>query len=159
MPMSVMLLVLRLFFGALLMWHGINKISNFEALVVSYPNPVGLGSRVSLYLTIFAEVFCSVGVIFGAFYRLALMPIIFSMGVALLVVHHGQPFAAKEPSLIYLVVFGLIFITGAGCYSLDNIIATLLHRESVADSGNGERDAATAHRRGSELPTDDVPHQ
>ena len=80
-------------------------MSNFESLVATFPNPLGLGSRFSLYMIIFVEVFCSVGVIFGAFYRLALIPMIFSMCVAFVVVHRGQPFAAKELAFIYLVVF------------------------------------------------------
>jgi putative oxidoreductase len=76
-PESVLLLILRLLFGILLMWHGLTKMSNFESLVATFPNPLGLGSRFSLYMIIFVEVFCSVGVIFGAFYRLALIPMIF----------------------------------------------------------------------------------
>ena len=66
-PESVLLLILRLLFGVLLMWHGLTKMSNFESLVDTFPNPLGLGSRFSLYMIIFVEVFCSVGVIFGAY--------------------------------------------------------------------------------------------
>ena len=148
-PESVLLLILRLLFGALLMWHGLTKMSNFESLVDTFPNPLGLGSRFSLYMIIFVEVFCSVGVIFGAFYRLALIPMIFSMCVAFVVVHRGQPFAAKELAFIYLV---------AGKYSLDNIIATLLHRENVANSIK-EGDATTSHLRDNEHPAGDAPHR
>ncbi len=157
-PMSVMLLVLRLLFGVLLMWHGLMKISNFETLVATFPNPLGLGSHVSLYLTIFTEVFCSVGVIFGAFYRLALIPIIVAMGVAFIVVHHGQPFAAKELAFVFFVLFILLFMMGAGSYSLDNVIATLLHRDSVA-KGEMTHDVAIYHQPDSEHPTGDAPHQ
>jgi putative oxidoreductase len=157
-PESVLLLILRLLFGILLMWHGLTKMSNFESLVATFPNPLGLGSRFSLYMIIFVEVFCSVGVIFGAFYRLALIPMIFSMCVAFVVVHRGQPFAAKELAFIYLVVFVVLFAMGAGKYSLDNIIATLLHRENVANSIKAG-DATTPHPQGSEHPAGDAPRQ
>ena len=157
-PESVLLLILRLLFGVLLMWHGLTKMSNFESLVATFPNPLGLGSRFSLYMIIFVEVFCSVGVIFGAFYRLALIPMIFSMCVAFVVVHSGQPFAAKELAFIYLVVFVVLFAMGAGKYSLDNIIATLLHRENVANSIK-VGDATTSHPRDNEHPAGDAPHR
>ena len=157
-PESVLLLVLRLLFGLLLMWHGLTKMSNFESLVATFPNPIGLGSRLSLYMIIFVEVFCSVGVIFGAFFRIALIPMIFSMCVAFLVVHHGQPFAAKELAFIYLVVFVVLFVMGAGRYSLDNVIATLLHKERAAISIN-VGDATTPHLQGSEHLSGDAPHR
>lgn len=129
---SLMLLVLRVLFGALLMWHGVTKIVNVESVAENFPNPLGLGHRLSFYLVVFAEVICSAAVIMGAFYRLALVPIIFSMAVALFVVHHGHEFAAKELALIYFVVFLLLFFMSAGAYSLDNIIAKRLNSARLA---------------------------
>lgn len=79
-------------------------------------------------LAIFAEVFCAVGFIVGAFYRLALVPMIFSMGVALFVVHTNDPFAVKELALIYLSVFVLMFISGPGNYALDHLIAERIRK-------------------------------
>ena len=157
-PESVLLLILRLLFGLLLMWHGLTKMSSFESIVDTFPNPLGLGSRFSLYMIIFVEVFCSVGVIFGAFYRLALIPMIFSMCVAFLLVHRGQPFAAKELAFIYLVVFVVLFVMGAGRFSLDNVIATLLHKENVANNIK-VGDAITPYPRDNEHPTGDAPRQ
>lgn len=129
---SLMLLVVRVMFGALLMWHGMTKIVNVESVADNFPNPLGLGPRLSFYLVVFAEVICSAAVIMGAFYRLALIPIIFAMGVALFVVHHGQPFAAKELAMIYFVIFILLYCMGAGAYSLDNIIAKRLDSARLA---------------------------
>jgi putative oxidoreductase len=129
---SLMLLVVRVMFGALLMWHGMTKIVNVESVAENFPNPLGLGPRLSFYLVVFAEVICSAAVVMGAFYRLALIPIIFAMGVALFVVHHGQPFAAKELALIYFVIFVLLYYMGAGAYSLDNIIAKRLDSARLA---------------------------
>jgi putative oxidoreductase len=127
-----MLLVLRLLFGVLLMWHGMNKLSQMETAAATFPNPLGLGHKLSFYLVVFAEVICSAAVIMGAFYRLALIPITFAMAVAFLVVHHGQPLAAKELALIYLVVFVTLYFMGAGAYSLDNIIARRLDEAYLA---------------------------
>ena len=129
---SLMLLCLRVLFGGLMMWHGILKIENFVSLVDNFPNPIGLGSRFSLYLAIFAEVICSAAVIVGAFYRLALIPLICTMGVAMIIVHNGQSFAAKELALIFMSMFVLMFCMGAGEYSLDNIIAKRLYENRLA---------------------------
>jgi hypothetical protein len=116
----------------------------------------------SLYLAIFAEVICSAAVIVGAFYRLALIPLIFTMGVAVIVVHNGQSFAAKELALIFLVIFVLLFVMGAGRYSLDNMISVQIHgADTCTDMNNNcssehTAEAVTPHPQDSELPTDDA---
>lgn len=166
-PRSVdaMLMILRLLFGGLMMWHGVSKIDNFSVLVENFPNPIGLGSRMSLYLAIFAEVICSAAVIVGAFYRLALIPLVITMCVAMVMVHNGQSFAAKELALIFLVVFVLLFIMGAGRYSLDNMISVQLHETDNCTDMNHNcsaehiAESVTPHQQGSELPTDDAPRQ
>ena len=88
---SLFLLALRVLFGVLLLSHGIVKLDDFAALSEVVPDPLGLGSRISLTRAIFGELFCSVGFIVGAFYRLALIPMIFTMCVALFVVHGDDP--------------------------------------------------------------------
>lgn len=123
---SLFLLALRVLFGALLLWHGIAKLGDFAALSEVFPDPLGLGSRISLLLAIFAEVLCSIGFIVGAFYRLALIPMIFTMCVALFVVHGNDPFAVKELAAVYLAVFVLMYIAGPGGYALDRLIAERL---------------------------------
>ena len=80
---SLFLLALRVLFGVLLLSHGIAKVDDFAALSEVFPDPLGLGSRISLTLAIFGELFCSVGFIVGAFYRLALIPMIFTMCVGI----------------------------------------------------------------------------
>lgn len=154
---NLMLLVLRLLFGVLLMWHGVVKIVNFGDIVTSFPDPLGVGSRMSLYMVIFAEVVCSMGVIVGAFYRLALIPPIFSMLIAFLVIHNHDAFAAKELALIFLVMFCLMFCMGAGSLSLDNIIASLLHKNEA--EVNSVSHPVSTNRQETPLPTDDAPRQ
>ena len=121
--LSLLLLALRLLLGGLLLAHGLDKWLHFSALESTFPDPIGVGSRFSLMLCIFAEVFCASLVIIGLFSRLALIPILINMAVALLVIHHGTPFMARELSFIYLVIFLLLMITGPGRYSLDSLIS------------------------------------
>lgn len=119
---SWLLLLARVAFGLLLMSHGIDKWRHFDALAADFPDPIGWGGRFALGAAIFAEVFCAAGVVAGLFYRLALIPVVFTLGVALLVVHHGDPFAVKELALAYLIVFSLLFMAGPGDFALDRIV-------------------------------------
>ena len=125
---SWLLLAARIIFGGLLMSHGIAKWQNFDALSAAFPDPLGVGSGVSLALAIFGEVVCSVGFIAGLFYRLALIPMIFTMIVAFFIVHANDVFAVKELAFIYLVVFILMYIAGPGKFSIDHIIGNELSR-------------------------------
>lgn len=125
---SLFLLALRLLFGGLMLLHGIAKLRDFGVLSAAFADPLGLGSRFSLLLALFAEVLCSAGIVAGAFFRLALVPLIFMLGVALFVVHGGDPFAARELAVIYLSVFVLLFLSGPGNYALDRIVAARISR-------------------------------
>ena len=120
---SWLLFAARVVFGLLLMSHGIAKWQNFDALSASFPDPLGVGGGVSLALAIFGEVICSVGFIAGLFYRLALIPMIFTMCVAFFAVHGGDPFAARELALAYLSVYVLMYVAGPGLYAADTLIA------------------------------------
>ena len=126
---SLFLLALRILFGVLLLLHGVQKWMNFSAVSGSFPDPLGVGSTMSLGLAIFGEVFCSVGFILGAFYRLAMIPMIFTMGMAFFVIHGNDPFAVKELAFIYLVVFVLMYITGPGKFSIDHVISSALKKQ------------------------------
>lgn len=63
--MSVLLLAVRVIFGILLMNHGIQKWSNFQELSTVFPDPLGMGSFISLSLAIFGELVCSIAFIAG----------------------------------------------------------------------------------------------
>lgn len=126
---SLMLLVLRILFGGLLLVHGIQKLNNFADLSAVFPDPMGVGSRISLMLAIFGEIACSIGFILGALYRLALIPMIFTMGMAFFIIHGNDAFAAKELAFIYLIVFILLYITGPGKFSIDRLISVPLSKQ------------------------------
>lgn len=128
---SLFLLAARIIFGILLMNHGIQKWSNFQELSATFPDPVGLGSPISLGLAIFGELVCSIGFIIGFLYRITMIPMILTMLVAFFVVHADDAFAVKELAFIYLVIFILMYIAGPGKFSIDQIIGNeLLRRNS-----------------------------
>lgn len=125
---SALLLAARIIFGLLFLSHGMLKWMAFSDLVINFPDPLGVGHTVSLLLTIFAEVLCSVAFIMGFLYRLALLPMIFAMAVAAFVIHAGDPLVVREPALIYLTIFIIMFISGAGRFSVDAMIQRYLQR-------------------------------
>ena len=118
---SLGLLILRIAAGAMMLTHGMNKLSNFSSMSQSF-DPIGMGGPLSLSLVIFAEVFCSIAIIFGLFTKLAALPLVVAMCVAAFVAHAGDPLAAKELALLYLAVFAALLITGPGRYSIDKMI-------------------------------------
>ena len=119
---SLILMTARVVFGFLFMSHGIAKWIMFKDVTETFHDPIGLGSSVSFWLVLFAEILCSFGCILGALFRLSLIPMIFSMCVAVFVVHSGDPLNTVEPALMYLTIFVLMFFSGPGEFSVDRII-------------------------------------
>ena len=126
---SVILLIVRVVFGVMLMNHGIYKWANYQELSAVFPDPLGIGSPLSLGLAIFGELACSMAFIIGFLYRLAMIPMIFTMCVAFFIVHADDPFAVKELAFVYLVVFVLMYIVGPGKFAVDRWISKSLFRK------------------------------
>ena len=122
-------LLIRMSISLLMFRHGLDKLVNFNEIKSDFLDPFGIGSEYALMLAIFAEAFCSVLVSAGLFTRLAIIPLIATMGVAILMAHAGDPFPDKEMAVIYLAIFVGILIYGPGRYSLDGYIQ--LKRKAV----------------------------
>ncbi len=76
--------LLRVVAGSLmLMNHGLDKLMHFADKAGRFADPFGIGSTTSLALTVFAEFFCAAFIILGLFTRLAVIPLIIAMSVAL----------------------------------------------------------------------------
>ena len=118
---SFLLLFIRLFFGILFFTHGLEKMMNFSVLSETYPSVFGFGSYMTLMVAIFCEFCCSLFLIAGLMVRLVTIPMIVSMGVAFFDIHDAM-MPEGELSLIYLIVFLLLFLAGPGRYSLDYLI-------------------------------------
>ncbi len=120
---SISLLILRLGIGALMLTHGWPKLLRlFEGGEISFPDPLGIGSFMSLIMATLTEVAASVLVILGLATRLATASLAFTMIIAVFVVHADDPFQQKELGLIYLLVYIVLMITGSGRYSIDRLI-------------------------------------
>ncbi len=119
---SLLILFFRLFIGAFILVHGITKCIHFSAMAEHFPSPIGIGSKASLILVIFAEVVCALGFLTGFLYRLSLIAMIFSFSVIVFVVSAHANFQQKELPLVYLLSLVLLFLSGPGKYSIDYLI-------------------------------------
>ena len=117
------ILVTRISIAALMLVHGLPKMGMlFSGDAILFPSIFGLSPALSLGLAVFAEVICSVFVLTGFGTRLAVVPLISTMLIAILVVHANDPFSNKELAVHYLVSYVILLITGSGKYSLDYLI-------------------------------------
>lgn len=123
---SLLLLCLRLFFGLMLIMHGLEKLYNYTELCFVFPDPIGIGSEVSLILAIFAEMFCSIAFIFGALYRLTMIPMLVVMAIAFFHIHEAS-IIQGELAFIYLMVLVMMYIAGPGQYAIDAKVYEYIH--------------------------------
>lgn len=132
---SLLILALRVFFGVLFFTHGLDKMINFNTLSETYPSVLGFGSYMTLMVSIFCEFACSLFLIAGLMERIVLLPMIASMAVAFFDIHDGM-FPEGELSLIYLILFVVLLLTGPGRYSVDYLIDMKFQKEKKAPLGN-----------------------
>ena len=122
-PLSLGLLVLRVGFGGMMLFgHGWGKLVGFGEKAAMFPDLLGIGGPANLALVVFAEFFCSIALILGLATRLAAVPLIVTMAVAVFVVHANDPWHGKEMAVMYLVPFLTLFVTGGGRLSLDAML-------------------------------------
>ncbi|HZV69091.1 MAG TPA: DoxX family membrane protein [Saprospiraceae bacterium] len=116
------LLVLRAGTGLLLLPHGLGKFEAFDEKASTFYNFLNLGSEVSMGLTIFGELLCSILLTLGLGTRLVLIPLMIMMLVIVFGVHGEDPLGDKEHGLLYLLSYFALFLLGPGRISLDQLI-------------------------------------
>lgn len=122
--LSFAALVLRIGAGSLMLVnHGLDKLMHFAEKASRFADPFGIGTTTSLSMVLFAEFFCAVFIILGLFTRIACIPLIIAMSVALFYAHNGDFFGKGEMAALYLTCFITLLFTGPGKVSLDRFIA------------------------------------
>lgn len=115
------LLILRVGMSALMLTHGIPKLLRLFEGDMSFGDPLGIGSALSFVLVVFAEAICPILIILGLKTRLATIPVIITMLVALFMVHWNDPIADKEKALLYLTGFVAVALAGGGKYTIKQL--------------------------------------
>ena len=116
------LLILRLGLGLLMMGHGWSKLIGFNENAADFYDFLGLGGEISLGLTVFAEFFCSILLVFGLGTQLVLIPLTILVMVIVFDVKAGKTLDDKELVLLYLVGYIALLLTGPGRFSIDYYI-------------------------------------
>ncbi len=126
---DLVILITRITAAVLMLSHGLPKLGMlFSGNGSQFPAVLGMSSEISLLLAVFAEVVCSIFILFGFGTRLAVVPLVITMLVAVLYIHAADPFAKQEPGIQFLILYVILFVTGSGKYSIDY----LLHRKQSA---------------------------
>jgi putative oxidoreductase len=118
-PVAILLLLLRLCVAGFMLTHGGPKLLKLFSGDLKFADPIGLGPEISFVLVVFAEFFCSLLILIGLFTRLATIPLLITMFVALLIVHADDPFEKKDTIVAYIAGYMILLVTGAGRYSVD----------------------------------------
>lgn len=122
--LNLIILIIRLSIAILMIFHGLPKLNKLLAGgEIQFPDPLGVGSSISLGLAVFSEVICSLFIAIGLATRLASVPLIITMFVAVFVVHGADPIDVKEMAILYLLFYLLLLVTGSGKFSVDNLIS------------------------------------
>jgi putative oxidoreductase len=138
---GIALLIARAGIAAFMLTHGVPKlIMLFSGAPVQFPPILGLSAETSLALAVFAEVLCSILLLVGFASRLAVLPLIITMLVALVFIHGADPFTKQESALQYLLVYLVLFFAGSGKYSIDYLLANrrLAVKRNDRTAGNVE---------------------
>ncbi|PKH36206.1 LysR family transcriptional regulator [Pseudomonas sp. 43NM1] len=118
------LLFLRVSGAMFLLWvHGLPKLLDYTAQLQLIEDPFHLGAKLTLILAIFAEVLCPLLIIAGVLVRLACLPILFVLLVALLIVHPQWSLFEGQFGWLLLILFTSIFIAGPGRLALNDRFA------------------------------------
>lgn len=119
---NVALLLLRAGVGGLLIPHGVDKLEKFSEYSKQFFPFLGLSPEIALGLVIFAELLCAALVVLGLLTRLACIPPMVVMLVALFKAHKGEIFGEGEHATLYFFGFLAILLLGPGRLSVDGMI-------------------------------------
>ena len=117
---NIALLILRVVFaGSMLYGHGLGKLNRLLEGNLSFSNPLGIGEIPTLLLAVFSEFLAPIFIIIGYKTKFfSFFPAV-TMFVAVFIVHWGDPFGRVEKALLFLTIFLILMMTGAGKYSID----------------------------------------
>ena len=97
-------LLLRLLLGGLFVRYGYMKASAYNEILPLFQDVIGIGSKLSFDLVIFAELVCGFFVLVGLLTRFTVIPIFVTMVVAFFVAHQNDPFEMKAIVFVYLLL-------------------------------------------------------
>ncbi len=124
-PISIdgAILLLRLWLGAMMMYHGFPKVFTNSAGFVEYLTKSGYPiPSVMAALAAGAEFFGGLLILIGFLTRPAAALVLITMLVAGFVAHGAETFSKQELPLTYAMLSLALFLSGAGAFSVERAI-------------------------------------
>jgi putative oxidoreductase len=115
-------LFLRLLFGGMFTYYGYVKFVNYDTILPMFGDIIGIGSKLSFNLVIFAELICGFLILIGLLTRFAVIPVFITMVVAYFIAHGKDPFDAKAIAFVFMILCLVVFTLGSGKYSIDALL-------------------------------------
>lgn len=109
----------RVVISLMLFFHGIQKLGILFSSDLQFSDPIGLGPTTTLIFVLITEIICPILIIIGYKTRLAAIPPIILMLVAVFVVKAGTSFEVREVPLLFLISYITIALLGPGRLSID----------------------------------------
>jgi putative oxidoreductase len=103
----------------LLFVHGLPKLLDFHNQLQLIEDPFHMGAALTLSMAIFAEVLCPLLILAGVLARLACLPILFLLLVALVVVHPEWTLDQSQFGWLLTIIFTSVLIAGPGRLALN----------------------------------------
>ncbi|WP_343594425.1 DoxX family protein [Pseudomonas sp.] len=117
------LLFMRVMAALLLFFiHGLPKLLAWSGELQRIEDPFGLGAPLTLGLAVFAEVVCPLLLLLGVAARLACLPVLAVLLVALVVVHPDWSLEQGQFAWLLVALYGGLALTGPGLYSVSGLI-------------------------------------
>ncbi len=117
---NLAMLLMRVSLSVIMMPHGHSKFLAYAEKKDSFLSIMGLSGSITMALVIFAELVCSGFVAIGLFTRLAVIPLIINMSVALVHVHSADFMGEGQLPALFLTGYIVILLLGPGKISADN---------------------------------------
>ena len=102
--------------------HGVERVRHYSDRVSSFPDPLHMGHRYSLLLTVAAEFVGGILITLGLAGRFAALLIAFTLGVGLFTGDAGSTWRQRELTTLYLAGALAIMLLGCGRWALDPML-------------------------------------
>lgn len=111
-------LYMRLFAGAVMLFHNIGKMQTYNEIIGSYPSLLYINPSAVFVIATVVEVLLSVLIIMGLWVRMSAL--VMSLGI--LTVFAWGGFGAGQTEFVLLGIYVFLIISGAGLYGFDEVL-------------------------------------
>jgi uncharacterized membrane protein YphA (DoxX/SURF4 family) len=122
-PSNIVLFVLRAMVGVnMACLHGWDKLHHFSSRVGSVPDPLGVGPKYALTITVAGEFVGGILMATGLLGRVGAFLVAFVSALALAATYHGSAWHERELWGLYLAGSLTVLLLGCGRYALDSVV-------------------------------------